>query len=487
LAPINPALLLSLIDAESLYQGAPCGYFSFVPDGTIVKINHTLLSWLGYAETEVVSLLKMSDLLSTGGKLYYQMFYFPLLQMNGTVNEISFDICKKDGSRFPALLNSNTLKDTAGNLLAVNVAMTDISDRKKYESELLNAKKLAEAEKSKFEFVSDFIPEMIWTANADGEINYFNKRFADHFNFSSKDFTRGQLIESIYPDDRGESVRAWANAIKAGEGFHIQLRLLNKFGHYNWYKLKGLPYLDEHGHITRWLGSCLDINNHVMELEKKDEFISIASHELKTPITALKATLQIFDRLKETDLPAKYHRLVDQGNRSILKISTLVDELLNVNRINAGQLVLNKNEINLHSFLLECCQYVRAESKYNLVVEGDTELTVLADEHRIDQVVVNFVNNAIKYAPGSLDIKLMAIKEGNKIQVSVTDNGPGITPDKLPFLFDRYYRADHTGNQYSGLGLGLYICSEIIKKHGGKIGVNSEVGKGSTFWFTLPL
>lgn len=224
-----------------------------------------------------------------------------------------------------------------------------------------------------------------------------------------------------------------------------------------------------------------------MELDKKDEFISIASHELKTPITILKATLQIFDRLKGSDLPEKYYRLVDQGNRSILKISTLVDELLNVNRMNAGQLVLNKTGINLYTWLQECCQHVRAESTHNLVVDGDTELIVMADEHRIEQVIVNFVNNAIKYAPGSKVIKLVVNKGKNMAKVSVTDYGPGITQDKIPFLFDRYYRADHTGSQYSGLGLGLYICAEIIKKHHGQIGVDSEVGRGSTFWFTLPL
>jgi PAS domain S-box-containing protein len=178
---VDPKFLATLIDAEALYQDAPCGYFSFLPDGIIIKINRTLLNWLGYTEEEVIAKMKIGDMLSTGGKLYYQMFYLPLVLLKDIVNEISFDICRKDGSRFPALINSAAFKNAEGQLLAINVVINDISDRKKYESELLRAKQLAEAELVKFEFVSDFIPEMIWTAATDGTINYFNKRLLDNF------------------------------------------------------------------------------------------------------------------------------------------------------------------------------------------------------------------------------------------------------------------------------------------------------------------
>jgi two-component system CheB/CheR fusion protein len=114
-------------------------------------------------------------------------------------------------------------------------------------------------------------------------------------------------------------------------------------------------------------------------------------------------------------------------------------------------------------------------------------LQVFADEDRIEQVVVNLVNNAVKYAPDCKNIYLIVKKENNMAKVSVKDGGPGIPKEKLPLLFDRYYRTDYSGGQYSGLGLGLYISSEVIKRHGGKIGVESEVNQGSTFWFTLPL
>jgi PAS domain S-box-containing protein len=483
---LNPEFLAKLIDSEALYQNAPCGYLSLLPDGTIIKVNRTLFTWLGYREDEMVGCLNIADLLTTGGKLYYQMFYFPLIHMHGLVSEISFDICRKDGSKFPALVNSAAFKDDQGRLLAINVVVNDITDRKKYETELLRAKQLAEAEKVKFEFVSDYIPEMIWTAAADGTINYFNKRFLDNFELDKNIAKRENLVRHIHPEDRAASLRAWAEAIHKGSDFEIQLRLRNKLDLYDWYLFKGLPHHEADGTISRWLGSCLNVNAHVREISKKDEFIGIASHELKTPITSLKLTMQLFDRMR-SGLSEKQERLLGQANNHIQKIVTLIDDLLNVNRLKEGQMNLNKRPFNLAVMLENSCQHVRAEGLYTLRIKGDRSLQADGDEDRIDQVVVNFVNNAIKYAPDSRLIELQIAQQNQMVRLSVTDTGPGIPAEKLPHLFERYYRADHTGAQYSGLGLGLYICAEIIKRHGGKIGVSSEPGLGSTFWFTLPL
>lgn len=482
---VGKALLNSLIDVEELYQNAPCGYCSLLPDGTIIKINRTLINWLGYSEEQIIGRMKLTDLLSKGGKIYYEMFYFPLLKLQGYVNEINFDIICKVGNSFPGLLNANTLKDEEGNILAINVVVNDITDRKKYEVELLNAMRLAEAEKNQFEFVSDYIPEMIWAATPEGEINYVNKRFRENFGEAELITRKSGLISSIHPEDRLPSLRGWLIGIRSRLYFQIELRLKNETGQYNWYLVKGIPY-KENESIVKWMGSCLNISRHVLEMERKDEFISIASHELKTPITSLKLSIDLLSRFRDAKHNEMQNKLLEQSTRNLGRITELIDDLLNVHRMKIGQLPLNKLTFLIGPMLRNCCNPFMVDGQCSFSFSGDDSIEVYADEGRIEQVVVNLINNAIKYAPDSKHIALLIERTGSSARVSITDKGPGIAKEKIPHLFERYYRADHTGAKYSGLGLGLYICKEIINRHGGEIGVNSEIGKGSSFWFTLP-
>jgi signal transduction histidine kinase len=182
-----------------------------------------------------------------------------------------------------------------------------------------------------------------------------------------------------------------------------------------------------------------------------------------------------------------FPKLLDKATRSMEKISELVDDLLNVSKMNQGQIALQKNWFTLAIMIERSIDHVRESADYELVLEGELDLVVFADEHRIEQVMVNFVNNAVKYAPKSYRIFISVEKQEETARISVRDTGPGIPANQIPQLFERYYRVDTSGKQVSGLGLGLYICAEIIERHGGQIGVESEIGIGSSFWFTLPL
>ncbi|MFD2146168.1 PAS domain-containing sensor histidine kinase [Mucilaginibacter antarcticus] len=247
------------------------------------------------------------------------------------------------------------------------------------------------------------------------------------------------------------------------------------------------PIFDDNGIINEGVGTFMDVTNRRKLIQHKDEFISVASHELKTPVTSLKLALQLLSRMKDNPLPVKMPQLIDQATKSLDKLSVLIADLLNVSKVNDDQLQLNKTLFTLSKVVDDCCYHIRANGDYTIHKVGDLGLQVFADIDRIDQVITNFVNNAVKYAPASKQISVHITKQGNRAKVSVSDKGPGIPIEKLPHLFDRYYQADSSGNQLSGLGLGLYIAAEIIKKHGGEIGVESELGKGSDFWFTLPI
>jgi two-component system sensor histidine kinase VicK len=249
--------------------------------------------------------------------------------------------------------------------------------------------------------------------------------------------------------------------------------------------------LIENGEVVGVLDTAMEVTKQVRAhkeiQQRKDDFISIASHELKTPITSLSAALQLLDRMKDNPKPDVLKQMISQANRSAGKITRLVEDLLNVTSIQAGRMQLHKTRFKLGNLLDDCCTHVRALDKFEVKITGDPNIEVMADEHRIEQVVINFVNNAIKYAPDSDSIILDISHKDQHARVGVSDNGPGIAQKDLSLLFDRFYRSGPDTEHYSGLGLGLYISAEIIKKHGGLIGVDSKIGEGSTFWFTLPL
>jgi signal transduction histidine kinase len=255
------------------------------------------------------------------------------------------------------------------------------------------------------------------------------------------------------------------------------------------------PLLDTENRVYGIINMAVDVTSQVnarIELEeiarKKDDFLNVASHEMKTPLTSLKASMQLIGKLFKTD-PASpvIPVFIQKANLSLAKILHLIDDLMQVSKLQQGQIPLNKTWFKLADLLNECCDHVRAENKHQLLLEGDADLHVYADRTRIDQVVVNFVNNAVKYAPESQKIILWIEKINDTAKLSIIDFGIGIPLEKQKHLFDRYYRVDYSGIQFSGLGLGLYIAAEIIERHGGGIGVNSTVGEGSTFWFTLPI
>ncbi len=250
--------------------------------------------------------------------------------------------------------------------------------------------------------------------------------------------------------------------------------------------INAAPVRDEAGTIIAGIGTFMDVTQRRHTIQQKDEFISIASHELKTPVTSLKASLQLLERMKNNPLPAMLPRLIDQSVKSLNRINLLIDDLLSATRIKEGQLVLKKIAFNVSQLVDESCRNIHTDQHIDFVTTGDSTLQVMADADKIEQVLVNFINNAVKYAPDSNQIIINYTKLADAVKVYVTDHGPGIPPEKLPHLFERYYRVDKNGHQYSGLGLGLYICSEIIKKHGGHISADSTLGVGSTFWFTLP-
>ena len=294
-----------------------------------------------------------------------------------------------------------------------------------------------------------------------------------------------QLIQEPYREIVSHAIQ---QAISNRTSFEIEYAIDPHDGSSpRWLRSTGYPGLDSGGIPETVSGTILDMTEQKRVSQQKDDFISIASHELRTPVTVLKSALQLLENTVEQQDPAMTRALVLQANRSMSKVTALIDNLLNATRMTEGQIPVNKTSFVVADMLNDCCDHIRISGKYNLLFEGNRHARVFADEEQIEQVVVNFVNNAVKYAPESPDIVLRVDVEGSQVKVSVTDQGEGIARERIPLLFERFYRGDHTSRHYSGLGLGLYISAETIRRHDGEIGVDSVPGNGSTFWFTLPL
>jgi len=370
------------------------------------------------------------------------------------------------------------IKNVAGKVESIMVVVIDVTDKvmgRRSIEDIEERIRLAVEAAEMGTFDHDYINNTMVTSDR------FNAIFG-----ISHTAAREELLKIFHPEDVYLSAEAHERARQTGKMMY-EARLIHSDGSIHWMRVQGNVYFDEYHTPVRLLGTVLDITEFKLLQQQKDDFISIASHELKTPITTLKASLQLLERMKDKPASAMLPRLIEQSSRSMGKISELVEDLLNVSRMNEGQIKLTKKQFVLSHLINDCCSHVRIAGKHELVFQGDAGLEVFADEHRIDQVLVNLVNNAVKYAPNSKQIYLIVENTGDKAKVSVKDNGPGISPEKIPHLFDRYYRVDNAGHQVSGLGLGLYISADIIERHGGEIGVESEEGRGSTFWFTLPL
>jgi PAS domain S-box-containing protein len=226
------------------------------------------------------------------------------------------------------------------------------------------------------------------------------------------------------------------------------------------------------------------------ELDKrKDEFISMASHELKTPVTGLKGFLSLLQRRLTIQGDEKALHYLARMDTQVNKLTKLINDLLDLSKIQAGQLNCREEHFEVDALVQEIVENMQGTTQtHHLLLEGQTQAEVSGDRDRIGQVLINLLNNAIKYSPQADTVLVCIAKDQNKALVSVQDFGIGIAKEHQHKIFERFYQVtDPEEKTYPGLGIGLYISCKIIKRHGGQIWVESKKGEGATFHFALPL
>ncbi|WP_113653099.1 ATP-binding protein [Pedobacter namyangjuensis] len=224
------------------------------------------------------------------------------------------------------------------------------------------------------------------------------------------------------------------------------------------------------------------------EIERrKDDFLSIASHELKTPLTTIKGFMQVLERSVPKDASEKFLSTLSKVSTNVDRLNNLIGELLDVSKIQTGNITLHKSNFDFDKMVMDAVDAMQSSTNtHKIIVQGKTNAVVEADESHIIQVLNNLLSNAVKYAPDGGNILVEINNVSEYVKLSVKDDGLGMNAEDAKRVFERFYRSSEIQKHFPGMGIGLYICDQIIKNHKGTLWVESEKGKGSTFSFTLP-
>lgn len=371
--------------------------------------------------------------------------------------------------------------DDQGNIRSWLGICMDIEDQKR------SLERLSRKEEY-FRFLADNTPVIIWRTGMDGRLNYISRQWESFSGMTvSQAFNYGWRA-LLHPDDIAAFQQVYERSLTVKEDFSCRFRMKRADGEFRWFLSAGVSVFDgETGH----LGTLTDItdqeNAHQqssLQLKKMDEFVSIASHELKTPLTSLKLYLQLIDK----DKIPQQAQFLSRGLEQLKRLERLTSDLLDVSKISAGKLVYNIENVDLGDLVEDCVQTVKSWNvRHQLVVRNRPSVKLQADRHRLEQVFSNILSNAVKYSPEADLIILDSQVQNNFIVISIQDFGIGIAETDLARIFQRFYRVDATAMKYEGLGLGLFIVSEILIRHKGDFWIESEPGKGSVFYFKLPL
>jgi PAS domain S-box-containing protein len=245
----------------------------------------------------------------------------------------------------------------------------------------------------------------------------------------------------------------------------------------------------QQGENSHFSGVIMDITEQKQNELRRNKFIGMVSHELKTPLTALKAYIQLLNKWAKQKKDSFTIGALSKVEKQVKKMTTMVNGFLNFSGIESGKIHLNKQAFILNKLITEVIGEARDTSPDQpLLLIPCEEFSVYADREKIEQVVINLISNAIKYSYPEMPIEIRCQQDESVVKLSITDTGIGIEQEDIDKLFKPHSRIKTRQTEnISGFGIGLYLCQEIIKYHGGEIGVESETGKGSTFWFTLPV
>lgn len=461
--------------------------------GTITYVNDKFVELTGYTRKELIG--QNHRILKSGEQPpeFYSELWNTITQ--GKVWRKVVKNLAKDGSYFWVDTSIAPIMGKENKPVKYISVRFPVTKQKEFQEKLekLNAdleervqRRTEELRKSEehFRVLTNTMPQLVWTATPDGVADYFNDKHNEYEGIKKKG---KQWMPTVHQNEAERSKRAWQQAVDSSTTYEVEHRIKLKNGEYRWHLTRGIPLKDTEGTVTRWYVTATDIHEQKILEEQKDEFVGVVSHELKTPVTSIKAYTQVMKSLFKRKGDEKSVEFLQKMDAQLNKLTVLIADLLDVTKINSGKLQLRLDYFDFNELVEEIVEEMQLTTrKHQISKVLDRSRTIYGDRDRIGQAIVNFFSNAIKYSPQSDKIIIKTKVSKHDVTLCVQDFGVGIAKEKKDKVFGRFYRVGGDSREtYPGLGLGLYITSEIIRRHGGEIWVESDEGKGATFCFML--
>jgi len=365
----------------------------------------------------------------------------------------------------------------------------DLAESERRLQTMLDDLRQADERSAKLAAIVESSDDAIIGKNLEGLVTSWNRGAEQIFGYR-EDEVVGQSVLLLIPEDRHHEEPVILGRLRNGERLdHYETVRRTKDGRLIDVSLTISPIRDKEGKVIGVSKIARDISEQKQDEQRKNDFIGMASHELKTPLTSLMALVQVVQMKLKDNVDPFIPQALNKASLQARKMSSLINGFLNISRLESGKLEIIKTDFDLTELITEQLEEIRMTAGSHTFIFDQTQaITVSADQGKIGSVVSNLLSNAVKYSPKGQLITVSCAQIDNEVQVSVKDEGMGVKSNDLPRIFDRYYRASSEHIKHiSGFGVGLYLCAEIIHRHDGRIWAESEKGVGSTFYFTLPL
>jgi PAS domain S-box-containing protein len=444
------------------------GVIFFRPDGAITFANEAFLRMSGYTRDDIAAGLVRWDTMTPPEWMPQSRHAIDEFLSHGRTTPYEKEYLRKNGSRWWALFAAARLNDDEGVEYIIDIT----------------ASKRAEVERDRLAAIIENSRDAVIGADLTGEITDWNPAATRLFGYTAHEAVGRPFSMLVRPDLREESDARFARVRRGEEVPSFETVRLRKDGTPVQVELQPSAVRDVGGRIVGMAAVVRDVTERKLLEQAQDDYIAMASHDLRSPITALSGRAQLMKRRKRYDEEA-----VDVILEQARRITRLVSDLQALVSMEAGGVSLLREPVDLVALARDAARRVRATSstRHPVRVEAPAEgLTGAWDRDRVSQVLDNLLGNAAKYAPEGSEIVVRIARQGDEARVSVSDHGPGISASMLPHLFDRFYRAGRDLGS-PGLGLGLYIARMLVEAHGGRIEADTMDAEGATLAFTLPI